>query len=88
MGAHHEDLTRRFAAKNIDRFDGLDYEQRRGCPALGDALAWIDCELQTEHEAGDHTIVVADVVELEAAADHIPLVFFRGRYVRLHLDDA
>jgi 3-hydroxy-9,10-secoandrosta-1,3,5(10)-triene-9,17-dione monooxygenase reductase component len=80
MAGHHEETTRRFARKNIDRFDGVAYSERDTGPALDDAVAWIECTLRQEHDAGDHTIVVADVRAIEAAPDGAPLVFFRGRY--------
>lgn len=81
MAGHHEEVTRRFAAKGVDRFAGVACEDRPTGPALCDALAWIECRLEQEHEAGDHTIVVARVCALEAAAELVdPLVFFRGAY--------
>ncbi len=82
MAGHHEEVTRRFAAREVDRFAGVTYTDRAGGPALAEALAWIDCEIQDEHEAGDHTIVVARVTAMEAAAGESfePLVFFRGSY--------
>lgn len=81
MAGHHEEVTRRFAATETDRFAGVSYTERAAGPALPDALAWIECETQDEHDAGDHMIVVARVVAIEAAAERIePLVFFRGTY--------
>jgi flavin reductase (DIM6/NTAB) family NADH-FMN oxidoreductase RutF len=82
MAGHHEELTRQFAAKEADRFAGVDYEARETGPALTDAVAWVECRLRDEHDAGDHTIVVADVVAIEASAmgEVEPLVFFKGRY--------
>jgi 3-hydroxy-9,10-secoandrosta-1,3,5(10)-triene-9,17-dione monooxygenase reductase component len=82
LGGHHEQITRQFAAKDADRFRGIEHGHRTTGPALVDAVAWIECELVDEHDAGDHTIVVARVVALEAAGDAglAPLVFFRGRY--------
>jgi 3-hydroxy-9,10-secoandrosta-1,3,5(10)-triene-9,17-dione monooxygenase reductase component len=82
LAGHHEELTRQFAAKDTDRFAGVDYTRRETGPALADAVAWVECRLRDEHEAGDHTIVVAEVVAIEAAEarDLEPLVFFRGRY--------
>ena len=83
MAHHHEDLTVRFAAKGVERFAGLDCVDGPTGPRLHDALAWIDCELRDEHDAGDHTIVVADVLEINSAPEEQlkpPLVFFRGRY--------
>jgi flavin reductase (DIM6/NTAB) family NADH-FMN oxidoreductase RutF len=80
MARHHEEACRRFALKDADRFAGVDWSERPGGPAFHDAVAWIDCELREEHDAGDHTIAVADVLGIDAAAARPPLVFFRGRY--------
>jgi 3-hydroxy-9,10-secoandrosta-1,3,5(10)-triene-9,17-dione monooxygenase reductase component len=81
MAGHHAEATLRFAAKQVDRFAGVTYERRPTGPALSDALAWIECRLEDEHRAGDHTIAVARVLAMEAAPDVAdPLVFFRGAY--------
>jgi 3-hydroxy-9,10-secoandrosta-1,3,5(10)-triene-9,17-dione monooxygenase reductase component len=80
MAGHHEELCRGFARKGADRFDGVGHHGRQTGPGLDDAVAWIECEIQDEHDAGDHTIVVARVVAIDAAQDGIPLVFFRGGY--------
>lgn len=80
MHRDHGELARRFALKGTDRFAGVAHHQRRCGPALDDALAWVDCVLDAEHDAGDHTIVVGRVVGLEAESELEPLVFFRGRY--------
>jgi 3-hydroxy-9,10-secoandrosta-1,3,5(10)-triene-9,17-dione monooxygenase reductase component len=82
MAGHHEELTRQFAAKETDRFAGVAYTVRDAGPALSDAVAWVECRLRDEHDAGDHTIVVADVVAIEAtqSGEIEPLVFFKGRY--------
>ncbi len=81
MADHHAEITRRFASKGVDRFAGVQCEPRPTGPALSDALAWIECALEAEHAAGDHTIVVALVLAMEAAPAILePLVFFRGTY--------
>lgn len=80
MAEHHEAATRAFARKGIDRFAGIGYHPRRCGPALDGAVAWLDCEIRAEHDGGDHMIVVAEVIALEARADAAPLVFFRGAY--------
>lgn len=82
LGEQHEAASRRFAAKGDDRFTGLRLRERPGGPALDDAVAWIDCALYAEHDAGDHTIVVAEILAVDAAADVLPLIFFQGRYGR------
>jgi 3-hydroxy-9,10-secoandrosta-1,3,5(10)-triene-9,17-dione monooxygenase reductase component len=80
LAEHHVEITRLFAARGVDRFAQVDYESRPTGPALTDAVAWLECRLEAEHDAGDHTIVVARVVAMEAASGVEPLVFFRGAY--------
>lgn len=80
MAGHHEQVTRQFALKGADRFAGVPYSRRPCGPALEDAVAWIECELTDEHDGGDHTIVVARVLAIDAVESGDPLVFFRGRY--------
>ena len=80
LAGHHEELSRQFSRKGIDRFAGVDYTESDCGPRLADAVAWIDCVFGDEHEAGDHTIVVSRVIGLEASEDASPLVFHRGGY--------
>lgn len=79
-----EDIGRVFAAKGDDKFVGVGYRPSpsTGAPVLSDVLAWIDCELDTVHEAGDHWIVVGRVLDLEVGHEGGPLVFFRGGFGR------
>lgn len=85
LGEHQHEICRRFGRKNIDRFESLDWETAiTGAPVFPDALAWIDCVIDAEHSAGDHTVVIGRVVAL--ARQHEggrPLLFFQGTYGRL-----
>lgn len=80
MAGHHEELTRRFSLRGIDRFAGAAYTDRDSGPSLDDAVGWIECTIRDEYPAGDHTIVVASVLAIDAVPEAVPLVFFRGRY--------
>jgi flavin reductase (DIM6/NTAB) family NADH-FMN oxidoreductase RutF len=80
MADHHAAITRQFALKGADRFAGVQCTDRPCGPALDDAVAWIECRVRDEHDGGDHTIVVADVLAIEAVSERVPLVFFQGRY--------
>jgi 3-hydroxy-9,10-secoandrosta-1,3,5(10)-triene-9,17-dione monooxygenase reductase component len=80
MAYHHGEVTRRFSQRGIDRFEGVAWHPRETGPALDEAAAWIECTIADELPAGDHTIITADVVAIEAAAEIAPLVFHRGRY--------
>jgi flavin reductase (DIM6/NTAB) family NADH-FMN oxidoreductase RutF len=53
-----------------------------GIPLLDNVLCQIACRLYAAHLAGDHTIIVGEV--LSASLHHgEPLIFFRGDYTRL-----
>lgn len=84
LGAEEEALARRFSeVEREERFEGLSLRKARtGSPILADALAWIDCRLWRAVEAGDHTIMVGEVVDCDAREGD-PLVFFRGEYRRM-----
>ncbi len=52
-----------------------------GVPLLDDALAHLECRTTAVHAAGDHAIIVAEVVGLEAPDEPgAALVFYRGEY--------
>jgi flavin reductase len=59
---------------------GVQYSKlASGTPILEDALANLDCRVIADHPAGDHTIFVAEVLEV-ALGEGAPLLYFRGRY--------
>lgn len=81
LAADQEDVCRVFASPADDKFAGVGWEHSPlGSPRIKDALAWIDCSVETWHTAGDHDIVVGRVADLEVARESDPLVFFRGGY--------
>jgi flavin reductase (DIM6/NTAB) family NADH-FMN oxidoreductase RutF len=81
MSARSSELVRELADKRSNRFKNLRIKDQPTGPALEDAVAWIECEIVEEHDAGDHTIVVAHVLTIRAGSQpDEPLVFSRGRY--------
>jgi 3-hydroxy-9,10-secoandrosta-1,3,5(10)-triene-9,17-dione monooxygenase reductase component len=64
-----------------DRFDGVRWAPSPGgAPVLLDALTWVEAEVESVHEAGDHHVVMGRVTAVGAASDMPPLLFHRGRY--------
>ncbi len=81
------EVCRRFARSGGDKFAGQSYRlSPHGSPLLNDVVAWIDCSLHAVFEAGDHYIVLGQVIELEAEATSKPLLFFQGRYGRPEME--
>jgi flavin reductase (DIM6/NTAB) family NADH-FMN oxidoreductase RutF len=50
-----------------------------GTPVLHGALAYLECGLRSSHDAGDHTIFIAEVEEIVVRRGN-PLLYFRGEY--------
>ena len=83
LAEDQEDVCRVFATKGVDKFAGLGWTAAAsGSPRLHEVLAWIDCDLETVHDAGDHEIAVGRVRELNVEREAGPLVFYRGGYGR------
>ncbi len=52
------------AIQHPDKLDGVEYDiGPNGCPILHDALAWVACKVLHTAEAGDSTLIVAEVVD-------------------------
>lgn len=83
LGEEQEDICRRFASKESDKFAGLGWSPAgSGSPQLDGAIAWIDCDIDQVVDAGDHVLVMGAVRDLDVGHDGPPLVFFRGGYGR------
>jgi 3-hydroxy-9,10-secoandrosta-1,3,5(10)-triene-9,17-dione monooxygenase reductase component len=94
LRAGQEDLARVFASKRVaeEKFDAATHTVAHGVPVLDDALAWIACDLEALHPAGDHTIGIGRVTHMSAddgnGAANDPLLFFRGGFGRLAPSDS
>jgi len=83
LAEDQEHVSRRFASKDQDRFNGIGYyEGAGGAPLLDGALAYIECRVVHTYPGGDHTIVVGEV-ESVRIAEHKPLAYYRGGYSQL-----
>ncbi|HET6509935.1 MAG TPA: flavin reductase [Baekduia sp.] len=81
LGADQEDVCRALAAKVEDKFRDVPWAAGpSGSPVLDGAVAWIDCDLESVAEAGDHYIVLGRVRDLDVHQGSLPLLFFKGGY--------
>lgn len=84
LGAHQEELARRFASRGHDKFAELDtHEGYGGAPLFDDCVAHFECVTENRFEGGDHVIFLGRVVNFETC-DHEPLLFHRGGFARVH----
>jgi 3-hydroxy-9,10-secoandrosta-1,3,5(10)-triene-9,17-dione monooxygenase reductase component len=81
LAANQKDICLRFAVSGKDKFGDVDWSRgRNGAPVLDGVLATIEADVEFEHAAGDHSIVVAHVTSLRAHEERQPLLFYRGAY--------
>src|SRR3954465_5481145 len=81
LGAEQESVCRAFAMRGGDKFAELSWRPAgSGSPILDGVLAWIDCDIDVVHEAGDHYIVIGLVREPDIGTPAPPLVWFPGGY--------
>ncbi len=74
-----KDICQGFA-RSGDAFDGLDWENSpRGVPLINNCLSRFECQTHATHDGGDHSIIVAKVIEV-ATRTGDPLMFFGGQY--------
>jgi flavin reductase (DIM6/NTAB) family NADH-FMN oxidoreductase RutF len=78
-----EHLSRHFASRDMDKFNGIAYHTGiTGAPLLDEALALIECRIAQTADGGDHTIFIGEVLTATATDDK-PLLYFRSGYHKL-----
>ncbi|MDJ1132039.1 flavin reductase family protein [Streptomyces iconiensis] len=83
LGEGQRQLSTRFATSGADKFSGVPWTPSPGGgPVLDGSIGWIECSVEEEVPAGDHTVVLARVHDMDAPREGSPLVFFRGLYGR------
>ncbi len=81
LESHQESLARRFASDSERRFEGVGWQRGPNGELLLDAvLAHLHCVRWGSMVAGDHDIIVGEVVGGAAAEHGRPLLYYRGGY--------
>jgi len=76
-------LSEHFARRGHDRFDAVEwYAGHGGVPLIPCALASFECTVHRMIDVGDHTILIAQVLDVEHS-DGRPLVYFASGYHKL-----
>jgi flavin reductase (DIM6/NTAB) family NADH-FMN oxidoreductase RutF len=84
LASQQHDLARFFATPNrepaVERFAAAPgYLATTGAPVLAGAIAFFDCRLHSLLPAGDHRILIGEVVAA-GESDGEPLLYFEGDY--------
>jgi flavin reductase (DIM6/NTAB) family NADH-FMN oxidoreductase RutF len=75
-------IATRFATSGIDRFAGVPLESHAaasGVPLIGGALARLHCRPHARHDAGDHTLLIGEVLGVWVTPGR-PLLHFERHF--------
>lgn len=78
-----DDIARRFATKNVDKWDGTPVVEgkRTRLPLIEGASALTECLMLDRVDGGDHTILIGEVISADSnEAD--PLLHFNRQFGR------
>jgi flavin reductase len=83
LAAGQEHLAQHFArgVPPIALWHGIaSREGAAGAPLLVGAIGWLECRLAAEHEVGDHSLFVGEVLSVELGEPAPPLVHIESGY--------
>lgn len=85
LAEQQRELCARFGSREPDKFAGAAWHTSdQELPVLDEALAAIQCTVDSVVDGGDHYIVIGRVQALsETTATGRPLLFYRGQYTAI-----
>ena len=80
------ELSGLFASKRADKFEIARWtDSGSGFPILNEVCAWFDCRRHQVVDAGDHVILIGEILDFDYN-DDIGLGYVRGGYLQLGLE--
>ena len=78
LEANQQELCKTFASKNVDRFDLCQWsESDNSVPIIDGTFAVLECETFDTIEAGDHTIIIGKVINIDVDSEKDPMLYHR-----------
>ena len=85
LGANQQDLALQFAAKEENRFAGVQFATGAGgAPLIQGAVATFECFNRSQYSEGDHVIFVGEVEHCNFTSGAAPLLFHGGKFFTEH----
>ncbi len=83
LGQEQQEISSRFALRGQNRFDGAKWMVgATGLPLIPGALAHLECRVTQTIQAGDHSLLIAEVISADIQSGK-PLLYFESGYRRL-----
>ncbi len=81
LSEKQQEMSMYFAGQIKEKRD-IDFKWVNGIPVLKDSLANIICNVYASHQAGDHTLYIGEVIDLQLV-EGTPLAFYKGKYGKI-----
>lgn len=85
LAEHQKPVSQLFASKSAEKFQSVGWlPGGTGAPRLKEGIAWFDCRTRRRVEAGDHVVLIGEVVDFCASGGR-PLGYCQGNYLSFGL---
>jgi len=86
LGAANMAAGKHFGMKTgrkTDKFAGIEYDVKTtGSPILRGCVAWMDCRVRAHFDAGDHTLIIGEIVDGGVTGEERPLVYDKESFFK------
>jgi flavin reductase (DIM6/NTAB) family NADH-FMN oxidoreductase RutF len=87
LGANQTEHAKALSSHEGDRFASLRWRgTETGAVLLEEASAWLECRIERSIPAGDHNIVLLRVLDLDADAQVMPLLFHASQFRKFEVE--
>ncbi|SDH27094.1 NADH-FMN oxidoreductase RutF, flavin reductase (DIM6/NTAB) family [Alteribacillus persepolensis] len=81
LAGEQQELCKTFASKHEDRFSTCEWNNsENNLPVIKDAFAVLQCKTFKQVEAGDHTILIGEVQDIEVDSEKDPMLYHRRKF--------
>ncbi|SDH99348.1 NADH-FMN oxidoreductase RutF, flavin reductase (DIM6/NTAB) family [Alteribacillus persepolensis] len=81
LAGDQQELCKTFASKDTDRFGSCEWKvSEHNLPVIADAFAVLECETFQQVEAGDHTILIGNVLDIDVDSGKDPMLYHRRKF--------
>lgn len=81
LEANQQELCMNFASKNVDRFSTCEWAlSQQELPVIKGAFAVLECKTHQTIVAGDHTILIGEVTNIQVDEEKDPMLYHRRQF--------
>lgn len=83
LASSQQDLCKNFSSKNVDRFSTCEWKlSDQNLPIIDGAFAVLQCKTFKTIEAGDHTILIGEVIDIQIEKRE-PMLYHRRHFASI-----